>query len=137
MVEALQHVTIKLQLEKGEEDDKVIYLNTKEPELASPQRRQIGFRKESEAESSCDLYSTPNTEDAHTKHEYSTKELREAKQRLKMYKKRLGSHQQKAMAQEREKGTICRRTAEAIENNQTWVEHYTAVITQITESLGS
>ncbi len=137
IAEALQHVTIKLQLEKGEDDDKVIYLNTKEPEVASPRRRQIGFQKEVEAESSCDLYSTPNTEGSHTKHEYSTKELREAKQRLKMYKKRLGSHQQKALAQEREKGKVCKRTAEAIENNQSWVEHYTAVIDQLAEGLKS
>jgi hypothetical protein len=136
LAEALQHVTIKLQLEQADEDEqRIVYLNAKEPEESTPaQRRQIGFQQQRDAENSCDLYSTRNTNDAHTKHEHETVDLREAKQRLKMYKKRLGSHQQKALKQEENKGKVCKRTADAITNNKGWISHYEQVINQLQTS---
>ncbi|WP_367392763.1 hypothetical protein [Lewinella sp. LCG006] len=136
LAEALQHVTIKLQLEQAdEEEQRIVYLNAKEPEENTPpQRRQIGFQQHGDAENSCDLYSTRNTNDAHTKHEHETVDLREAKQRLKMYKKRLGSHQQKAIKQEENSGKVCRRTADAIANNKGWISHYETLITDLQNS---
>lgn len=131
LAEALQHVTIKLQLDQADETEpRVIYLNTKEPEEeAPPERRQIGYRQgSSNTASPCDLYSTPNTNQGNGKHEHETVDLREAKQRLKLYLKRLGSHQQKAIKQEKSKGKVCKRTADAIVNNQRWVEHYEQMI---------
>ena len=66
------------------------------------------------------------TKSPHTKHE--TPEIRTAKQRLKMYKKKLGSHQQKALKQEREKGEVSLRTQRAIKNNLAWVEHWEDIL---------
>lgn len=83
------------------------------------------------------LYSTPHTRPhtatKHTKATHETKESREAKQRLKQYKKRLGQHTQKAKAQQRKYGEVKPRTAEAIANNQQWVNHYTNLLNQQTD----
>lgn len=119
-------VTLKIERE-ADEAEQVIYLQ--------PKRRAIGFQ-------------TRQTEaDAHTKKApekgeisraikgtptvtHETPELRQLKQRLKDYKKRLGKHQQKAIAQERKRGEATRRTLEAIANNRHWVEHYTELLNQ-------
>lgn len=66
------------------------------------------------------------TKSPNPKHE--TSEIRTAKQRLKMYKKKLGSHQQKALKQERDKGEVSLRTQKAILNNQAWVEHWEDIL---------
>ena len=92
-----------------------------------PSRRRIGFRTD---ESSSKLYSTGKHEHENTKTTHETPEMREIKQRLKMYKKRLGSHQQKALAQEKKHGKIKQRTKDAIENNRNWVTHYTNLLNQ-------
>ena len=47
-----------------------------------------------------------------------------------MYKKRLGSHQQKALAQEKKYGKIKQRTKDAIDNNRNWITHYTNLLNQ-------
>ncbi|MTB50061.1 hypothetical protein [Lewinella sp. W8] len=78
------------------------------------------------------LYSTPTTHGTHephtatvhTKAPYMSADLREAKQRLKQYKKRLGEHKQKAIAQERKYGEVKTRTADAITNNLEKVEQW-------------
>jgi hypothetical protein len=82
------------------------------------------------------LYSTPHTRPhtatTHTKPTHETTESREAKQRLKQYKKRLGEHTQKAKAQQRKTGEVKARTAEAIANNETWVSHYEGILKSLT-----
>ncbi|MCB0653215.1 MAG: hypothetical protein KDC85_18220 [Saprospiraceae bacterium] len=68
---------------------------------------------------------------AHTKppkSTHETTEMRAAKQRLKMYKKKLGTQKQKARIQEREKGEITLRTQQAIDNNLAWIEHWEDVL---------
>lgn len=135
LTKALQDVAYQLQLKsETEEDERILEIPVKEPE-----RQQIGFKRGNtntnahmnDAENSCTLYSTPNTNDEHTKHEHETPELREAKQRLKQYLKRLGSQQQKAVAQEKKNGKVCKRTADAVENNKNWVRHYQTLINQL------
>lgn len=108
----------KLKTEAVEDDSNVITL---------PRRRRIGFYTD---DNSSTFYSTPNTKANHAKKSHETEELREIKQRLKFYKKRLGSHQQKAIVQEKKKGKATRRTLDAIANNQRWVEHYTNLLNQ-------
>lgn len=49
-------------------------------------------------------------------------------QRLKDYKKRLGTHRQKAIVQERNNGEISKRTRQAIENNKNWVVYFENLI---------
>jgi hypothetical protein len=82
------------------------------------------------------LYSTPahtaHTVPTHTKATHETTDSREAKQRLKQYKKRLGEHTQKAKVQERKTGEIKPRTAEAIANNQQWVSHFENLLNKLT-----
>lgn len=57
-----------------------------------------------------------------------TPEMRQARQRLKQYKKNLGKHQQKARTQKKKTGFITSRTKKAIENNQSWIDHYTDIL---------
>ena len=64
------------------------------------------------------------------RYEHETPDLREWKQRLKFYKKRLGSHQQKALKYERKGEEVPKRTLDAIANNRQWVEHFTTLISQ-------
>lgn len=97
------------------------------PEL---KRRQIGFKPGSSPENSCALYSTPKPDGGTPNEAHETPDLREWKQRLKFYKKRLGGHEQKAMRYERKGEEIPKRTLEAIENNQQWVDHYAGLINQ-------
>ena len=54
----------------------------------------------------------------------------QVKQRLKQYKKRLGRHEQKRLAQERTGKKVARRTIEAIENNRQWVKHYESLLSE-------
>lgn len=99
-----------------------------------PERRLAGFTRTDTPEASTAapraLYSTRNNSSTkvekqkNTKHE--TPEAREIKQRLKLYKKRLGEHTQKAKVQQRNGGQIKSRTADAIANNSEWVKHYEA-----------
>jgi hypothetical protein len=157
LVEALQHVTIKLELDKGGEPGRVMYLNSKEPpQLAQPpkQQQQIGYRHFGTSQPTNSPPATtnlptnqaqgistnpaPTTNTGNSVYAQGTPcavkatpeniNLADALQRLKMYKKRLGSHQQKAKAQERKDGKVCKRTAEAIANNREWVGHWEAVI---------
>ena len=124
-----------IKYEEVEEEEKIIHL---------PRRRRIGFN------SSCDLYSTRKKHEKSTKssHEslplehqteapkatHETPELRELKQRLKMYKKRLGSHQQKAIKQEEKDGEVKQRTLDAIANNEHWVKHYEELIKNVQQN---
>jgi len=50
------------------------------------------------------------------------------KQRLKFYKKKVGEHKQNAIVQKRKTGTVKSRTANAITNNEQWVECYTELL---------
>ncbi|MCH2085262.1 MAG: hypothetical protein MK226_22950 [Saprospiraceae bacterium] len=108
----------KLKTQETEKRDNVIHL---------PSRRRIGFRTDQSYRS---FYSTPSTKHENTKTTHETPEMREIKQRLKMYKKRLGSHQQKALAQEKKYGKIKQRTKDAIDNNRNWITHYTNLLNQ-------
>lgn len=111
---------VELQTEETEEqDDNIIYIKP---------RRQIGFRNSSA------FYSTANTKREEAKSTHETPDLRHIKQRLKFYKKRLGSHQQKAIAQTRKHGNVKKRTEDAIANNQQWVDHYTSLLQNLTNS---
>lgn len=49
-------------------------------------------------------------------------------QRLKQYKKNVGSHRQKALAQQRSTGKVQPRTAAAIQNNESWIRYYQHLI---------
>lgn len=155
LAEALQHVTIKVELDQATSDEqKIVYLNTKEPEeTTKPKRNRIGFNRDREttndATNPVDPLYAANHEAETTNHEqegttnhkaaettkesYETTDLRHAKQQLKKYKKRLGSHQQKAIKQERDSGKVCKRTNDAIANNSQWVEHWTGVIQDLSK----
>lgn len=61
----------------------------------------------------------------------SNANLADLKQRLKMYRKRLGAQEQKAIAQKRKKGSVDKRTQKAIDNNRRWVDHYLQEIKQL------
>ena len=118
---AISNITITLRLEQeaDSQEENVILIPSK--------RRQIGFRQATEqtdterthTKSSCAIKDTPSEND-----------LRQWKQRLKDYKKRLGRHTQKKLAMERRGETVSKRTLDAIENNQGWVDHYTRLIQQ-------
>ncbi|MGH1433095.1 MAG: hypothetical protein ACRBG0_01410 [Lewinella sp.] len=118
----INNIKITLRLEQeaaASEEDNVILIPSK--------RRQIGFRQATE---------NTDTERAHTKNSCAIKDtpteydLRQWKQRLKDYKKRLGRHTQKKLVTERRGETVSSRTLSAIENNQKWVEHYTQLLEQ-------
>lgn len=120
-----------LRIEKAAQEEDVLHI---------PNKRRIGYRRQGEDDASTgDTTSTGDTGHAtgdtgkscaikDTRPPHTTLELRQLKQRLKDYKKRLGSHQQKAIAQARKDNTTSPRTLEAIENNRHWVEHYTKLI---------
>ncbi|MCB0568007.1 MAG: hypothetical protein KDD01_26855 [Phaeodactylibacter sp.] len=113
----LANIQITLKVDQGEDDqDGVIYIQ--------PKRRPIGFGHDEDSGGPRDLYST------RTEHE--TPDTREWKQRLKLYKKRLGSHTQKKIKLEIAGREVPARTLQAIENNQQWVKHYTDLINQAT-----
>lgn len=132
LAEAMEQVVFKLQLRsETEEEDRVVYLDVKEPIPENPTKQRIGYKHY-------------DSEDNNTKSSVHTHEdscavkdtpiitgLADAKQRLSMYKKRLGSHQQKALNQEKRSGKVCKRTADAITNNQQWVAHYEQVVNEL------
>lgn len=128
----LANIAVTLKIEKEQdEDEKVVYIQ--------PKRRAIGFhtrQTEAEAHTKCNKKRHPKKGGnsraikGTRKATHETPELRQIKQRLKDYKKRLGKHEQKAKAQERTRGEATRRTLEAIENNKHWVEHYTTLLNQ-------
>lgn len=66
----------------------------------------------------------PHAIKGHTKEVPPTLELRQLKQRLKDYKKRLGTYTQKAKALEKKGEEVPQRTLKAIENNQAWINAY-------------
>lgn len=118
----LANVKIILKVDQGEdgEAEQVVYV--------TPKRRQIGFNTHAQDaapthENSRAIKGTPNEA-------YHTPDLWQLKQRLKDYKKRLGSFQQKADALERKGKPVPKRTLTAIENNRQWVDHYTNLIQQ-------
>lgn len=80
-------------------------------------------------------FNTPGTQQAavntHTKTTAQTDEEKLAYSRLTQYRKRLGTQQQKAKNQERKTGVVSTRTAQAIVNNQQWVDHYTRVLNNL------
>ncbi len=134
MAEALQHVTLKLQLHQGSNTGKVISLETKQPETALLEPpRTMGFKKQKPLNSSCDLYSPRTTNHETTKNSFETVDLRQAKQRLKRYKKRLGGHQQKAIKQQQATGKVVKRTVQAIKNNEQWVAYWEDVINNLSK----
>jgi hypothetical protein len=74
---------------------------------------------------------TPHTPPAHTKPTPTDPEAKVAYSRLTQYRRRLGAHVQKAKVQERKTGEIKPRTAEAIANNQHWVNHYENLLNEL------
>jgi len=71
---------------------------------------------------------TKNQPPTTTTDAYQDADLRHALQELKKYKKRVGSHQQKAIVEERKTGKVCKRTTDAIQNNSGWVAHWETVV---------
>jgi hypothetical protein len=67
-----------------------------------------------------------------TNHTRDTPDAKLAYSRLMQYRKRLGTHSQKAKVQQRKDGQIKPRTAEAIANNQQWVSHYENLLNSLT-----
>jgi hypothetical protein len=115
---------VRLRIEyEGQGEDETLVL---------PLRRRIGFTPPDEGEEEAPTSRAKRDKSrvpfiAHEKArngDHETRDQREMKQRLKMYKKRLGSHQQKADALERKGKSVPQRTLDAIENNQHWIRHY-------------
>lgn len=90
------------------------------------ERRRIGFEQQPNEDTKprTPLLHTENTKEQ----EHETLNPSDIKQRLRLYKKRLGSHEQKAIKQERTTGEVKARTAEAIANNRQWVNHYQTLL---------
>ncbi|MCB0652179.1 MAG: hypothetical protein KDC85_12960 [Saprospiraceae bacterium] len=137
LTETMQHVTIQLQLNTNEDGNNVIVLDTKQPGIERfTQHRQIGFQMQNKSNISSDLYSPRTTNHETTKKDaknsFETVDLRQAKQRLKRYKKRLGGQQQKAIKQQQATGKVLKRTAHAIKNNEQWVAYWEDVINTLT-----
>jgi hypothetical protein len=156
LTEALQAVTIQLVLDHQLGDqNKVLRIAAKTPPAQlPPPGRKIGFHQATTGPvmqanttgpvmqaatqplNAVDpLYATnhqPPTTDHRppttTGTAYQDADLRHALQELKKYKKRVGSHQQKAIAEQRKTGKICRRTESAIQNNTGWVAHWEKVV---------
>jgi hypothetical protein len=154
----LSNITINLKIQQedtGEQDgDRTIYIQ--------PKRRQIGFTREDDPQDRTRAYDheTPPTEPDRgpepppkPSHEppatkpsshdirwavkapyenYADMALPDLLQRLKRHKKRLGQQTQKKLAAERKGEAVQRRTLNAIENNENWVNSLTALIEQKT-----
>lgn len=65
------------------------------------------------------------------KRAHKTQSLSDLKQRLRMYKKRLGSAKQRKIKLEKAGKTVPKNTLNAIQNNQRWVEEYTQQIQEL------
>jgi hypothetical protein len=76
--------------------------------------------------------STPKKAVEHTKPAHEAPGTKKVYSRLVQYRKRLGTHTQKAKAQQRKTGEVKARTAEAIANNGTWVSHYEGILKSLT-----
>jgi hypothetical protein len=85
---------------------------------------QSGSDPHTQGEACTPLLHTKKTPNTDTKHETAGLSASDLKQRLRQYKKRLGSHEQKAIRQRRETGEVKARTSDAIANNRRWVAHY-------------
>ena len=59
------------------------------------------------------------------------RELTQAKQRLKMYKKRVGSARQRVLKMEKAGKTVPKNTLRAIRNNEGWVAEYTQKVQEL------
>ncbi|MCB0553025.1 MAG: hypothetical protein KDD02_05690 [Phaeodactylibacter sp.] len=133
----IANVTITLMIDSnGGQEGNIIYLQ--------PKRRKIGFKQPTQDHGK--TATTPDTESVQAqqnkcaikdtaKEPYESEDLRHLKQRLKMYKKRLGSHEQKKLSAERKGEKVSRKTLNAIENNRQWVQHYTGLISQLTSNI--
>lgn len=120
----LANVEVRLQLER-EEGESVIQVR--------PKRRQIGFMP---SDPERDLNSTRNKQDHRSEtvldrlpegadpETLAKLNIGQLKQRLKMYKKRLGSHTQKKLKAEKKGEHPSERTLSAIRNNEQWVQLY-------------
>ncbi len=116
---ALSNLVITLRIGQGAgEGERVVEV--------MPKRRQIGFKPDAA------FITHEKPEEGHEapapKTAGKTPDLRHLKQRLKEYKKRMGSHQQKALKLERKGLAVPKRTQMAIENNRRWVQHYEQLI---------
>lgn len=69
-----------------------------------------------------------NTRKKQTKQTNQLPEMRQAKQRLTQYKKDLAKHKQKGRLQKKSSGKISPRTQKAIDNNQSWVDHWQDIL---------
>jgi hypothetical protein len=138
--EALQHVTIKLQLDnQDEEEPRTVFMSAKEPEEdeAPPKRKRIGYTHYDDDDTTSVHYAhetTKKTGSATHESAHEDYDLREAKRRLKMYRKRVGIQEGKARNQEQKNGKVCQRTADAIDNNKQWVDHYQNLINNLQNS---
>ena len=123
----LANLEVRLKLDTGDdEQERVIPIQ--------PKRRQIGFIR---SDTKRDLNSTRNEQEhlppealpeGADMHKLQQLQLNQMKQRLKMYKKRLGSHTQKRIKAERRGEEPSERTLNAITNNEQWVQLYTHLI---------
>jgi len=138
------NISVVLKIEKiaDEGSERVIYIE--------PKRRQIGFQGTGKSTSQPRKPNTnTNTKTETSEHEHQAgphtektpnscavkgqeenPNLSDLTQRLKMYKKRLGKHTQKAQKLEKAGKDIPARTLNAIENNRQWVDHYTQLINE-------
>lgn len=75
---------------------------------------------------------TPTDAVQHTKPTHENAEAKKAYSRLMQYRQRLGTQTQKAEVQLRKEGQVKPRTADAIANNQQWVNHYESLLKDLT-----
>ncbi|HMQ47939.1 MAG TPA: hypothetical protein PKA00_11140 [Saprospiraceae bacterium] len=114
------NITANLILERIAEDEGIVYIE--------PKRRAVPFMGDANTNPVTNARIQINTNQ--TQNQCAVKaqgqpvNLADLTQRLKMYKKRLGSHEQKRIKFERSGKTTPQRTLDAIENNRRWVEHY-------------
>lgn len=115
------NITVTLKLDQRDSDEEnVIYIE--------PKRRQIGFTQRDGNVTKNDVETHQNSRAI--KDTGKDPDLWKLKQRLKDYKKRLGSFEQKKLAAERKGQKVSKRTLSAIENNRQWVEHYIQLINE-------
>lgn len=129
------NVTITLKI--GKENDtgeNVVYIE--------PKRRKIGFQQGNRVLVNQTAINHPESVQAQqkmcaikdtAKESFESLNLRQLKQRLKMYKKRLGSHEQKKLTAERKGECVSKKTLNAIDNNKNWVAHYEQLIKKATK----
>lgn len=123
------NISVTLKIERVEnENEQIIYIE--------PKRRQIGFKTDQQTNTNAKPKNGKKREispNSCAVKEQDKLNLSDLTQRLKMYNKRLGKHQQKVIKLEKAGKQIPKRTADAITNNKKWVEHYTELIRQAKE----